>query len=169
MIERENFIKYLQRLEIAYTPKMIFTQEQVNLWYELFSECEETVFKIALDECIKENEFAPNIAGLMKYYRKIIDERNQYRDHVLQQYAVIRDVFEEKFSTDTLNTILEYLRVFPKNMRKAEMTEMTYRAITFCHDCEYQAKEKPSVKEYIEKYECRRADYRVIAAGSNKN
>lgn len=169
-VTRELLKEQMKRLEINYgVDKFKITKEVFELWFDILSKCEEKELVMAFTECLTENEFAPNIAGLMKYYRKIIDERNQYRDHVLQQYAVIRDVFEEKFSADTLNTILEYLSVFPQNMRKAEMTEMTYRAITFCHDCEYQAKEKPSVKEYIEKYECRRADYRVIAAGSNKN
>lgn len=169
-VTRELLKEQMKRMEINYgVEKFKITKEVFELWFDILSKCEEKELVMAFTECLMESEFAPNIAGLMKYYKKIIDERNSYRDFVLKHYEVIRDAFEESYNVAALNAIVDYLRVFPKDKRKAEMTELMYRAITFCHDCEYQAKEKPSVKEYIEKYECRRADYRVIASGSIKN
>lgn len=150
-MERETFLKYLQKLEMAYAPKLSFTQELVDLWYEMFADCEEEGVRLAVNKCIKENEFAPNIAGLMKYYRELESEKNELRDVIQKQYTTMRSIWDEEYSSDTFKALTEYIMKFPKDRRKEEMVELTHRALSFAYGCEAAGrKEKPTIKEYVQ-------------------
>lgn len=150
-MKRESFLKYLRKLELAFSPKLSFTQELVDLWYEMFEDCNEDAFRLAVDKCIKESEFAPNIAGLMKYYKAIVDEHDEMKEVLNSQYKKICSLWTEEYSSDTFNAIVEYIYRFPKKMRKVEMIELTQRAISFSFDCDgCGRKDKPTIKEYVQ-------------------
>ena len=151
MIERDKFILLLQRLEMAYTPKLHFDQNQVDLWYDMFKDCAEEGLKLAVDKCIKENEFAPNIAGLMKYYRELETEHNELKDLIHAQYTTIRSIWGEEYDSDTFKEIAAYILRQPRKMRKVEMVELTHRAVSFRHDCDACGRvEIPTIKEYVQ-------------------
>lgn len=151
MIKRENFIKYLQKLELAYSPKLHFEQEQVDLWYEMFADCSEDGLRLAVDKCIKENEFAPNIAGIMKYYKELEEEKNDLRDTIQHQYTTIRSIWGEQYDSDTFKTIAEYIMRQPKKLRKIEMVELTHKMASFSHDCDIAGRlDKPTIKDYVQ-------------------
>ena len=136
---------------MAFSPKLSFTQELVDLWYEMFEDCNEDAFRLAVDKCIKESEFAPNIAGLMKYYKAIVDEHDEMKEVLNSQYKKICSLWTEEYSSDTFNAIVEYIYRFPKKMRKVEMIELTQRAISFSFDCDgCGRKDKPTIKEYVQ-------------------
>ena len=145
---REQMIK----LETNYgKDKFHITKEIFELWKEMFADCNEQAFKLAVDKCIKENEFAPNIAGLMKYYKAIVDEHDEMKKVLNEQYRKICALWTEEYDSDTFNAIVEYIYRFPKKMRKVEMIELTQRAISFSFDCDgCGRKDKPTIKEYVQ-------------------
>ena len=151
-ISKEFLLKQMGRLELNYgKDRFRVEQDMFDLWYEMFQECEEPGLKLAVDKCIKENEFAPNIAGLMKYYKALEDERNDLRDTIQHQYTTIRSIWGEKYDKDTYESIVEYIMRQPKNMRKVEMVELTHRAVSFAHDCDACGRtDKPTIKRYIQ-------------------
>lgn len=140
------------RLETNYgKDKFVITKDMFDLWYEMFQECEEEGLKLAVDRCIKENEFAPNIAGLMKYYKELENEKNELIDTIKHQYTTIRSIWGENYDKDTLSEIATYIMRRPKKIRKVEMVELTHRAVSFAHDCEAAGRiDKPTIKEYIQ-------------------
>lgn len=151
MIERERFILYLQKLEKAYVSKIKFDQDLVDLWYEMFEGCEEEGFKMAVDKCIRENEFPPNIAGVMKCYKELENERQELGDLIKHQYTTIMSIWGENYDKDTHNAIIKYIFRFPKRTRKVEMVELTQRAVSYKHDCDMCGrKDIPTIKEYVE-------------------
>ena len=130
---------------------MHFTQDLVDLWYEMFQDCEEEGLKLAVDKCIKENEFAPNIAGVMKYYRELDAERQELTDLIKHQYTTMMVVWGEEYDRETLCAIMNYILKFPKSSRKVEMVDLTHRAVSFVHDCEACGRiDKPTIKEYLQ-------------------
>jgi len=151
-ISKEFLLKQMGRLELNYgKDRFRVEQDMFDLWYEMFQECEEPGLKLAVDKCIKENEFAPNIAGLMKYYKALEDERNDLRDTIQHQYTTIRSIWGEKYDKDTYESIVEYIMRQPKNLRKVEMVELTHRAVSFAHDCDACGRtDKPTIKRYIQ-------------------
>ena len=71
-MDKQFLLKQMQRLEKNYGREKFngsfnSPQEMFDFWYEMFSDCNEQAFKLAVDKCIKENEFVPNIAGLVNY------------------------------------------------------------------------------------------------------
>lgn len=151
-ISKEFLLKQMGRLELNYgKDRFRVEQDMFDLWYEMFAECEEPGLKLAVDKCIKENEFAPNIAGLMKYYKALEDERNDLRDTIQHQYTTIRSIWGEKYDKETYESIVEYIMRQPKNLRKVEMVELTHRAVSFAHDCDACGRtDKPTIKGYIQ-------------------
>lgn len=153
MISRERFINILQRLEIAYSPKFQFGNDQTkfNLWYDMFSDCDEEGLLAAVDKCIKENEFPPNIATLMKCYRELEAERTDLAETIKNQYSIICSIWGEKYDPETLREIQRYIVRFPKKTRKVEMVELTHDAVSFRHDCDACGRtDIPTIKEYIQ-------------------
>ena len=152
MITQEFLLKQMSRLELNYGKERFKADQDIfDLWYEMFADCNEQAFKLAVDKCIKENEFAPNIAGLMKYYKAIEEEHDELKETIKHQYTKIRSFWGEEYDKDTFNVIVEYIYRHPKKMRKVEMIELTQRAISFEHDCEAAGRiDIPSIKEYIQ-------------------
>ena len=150
-MERKDFLKYLKKLEMAYAPRMVFTQDLVDLWYEMFADCEEEGLKLAVNKCIKENEFPPNIAGLMKYYRELESEHNELKDLISHQYTLMRSIWQEDYNSETFRAIADYIMRQPSKMRKVEMVELTQKAVSFRHDCDACGRiDIPTIKEYIQ-------------------
>lgn len=151
MIERSEFLKLLQRLDRAYVGKLVFTQDLIDLWYDMFKDCNEQGLKLAVDKCIKESEFAPNIAGLMKYYRELETKHNELVDLVKHQYAIMRSIWEEEYDDDTFMELWAYVNRFPEKSRKVEIVELTHRAVSFKHDCEGLGRtDTPTILRYLQ-------------------
>lgn len=151
MIARKKFLVLLQKLEKAYGSKLHFDQDLVDLWYEMFADCEEEGLKLAIDKCIKESEYVPNIAVVMNCYKELSEEREALRETIKHEYSLMRSIWEEEYDSDTYNTIVKYVYRFPKKQRKVEMVELAQRAISFHHDCTTVGRlQKPTIKEFVE-------------------
>lgn len=152
MITQEFLLKQMAKLELNYGKERFKADQDIfDLWYEMFADCNEQAFKLAVDKCIKENEFAPNIAGLMKYYKVIEEEHDEMKEVLNSQYKKICSLWTEEYDSDTFKAIVEYIYRFPKKMRKVEMIELTQRAISFSFDCDgCGRKDKPTIKEYVQ-------------------
>lgn len=152
MVSREYLLAQLKRLQTNYgADRFNIGQDVFDLWAEMFAECNEDGFRLAVDKYMKENEFAPNIAGIMKCYRVLEDEKNDLKETIKHQYTTIRCIWGEEYDSDTFNEIVKYVMRFPKTMRKVEMIELQQRAVSFAHDCDACGRvEKPTIKEYVQ-------------------
>lgn len=151
-ISKEFLLKQMGRLELNYGKERFKVDQNIfDLWYEMFAECDERGLELAVDKCIKENEFAPNVAGIMKYYKELDAERNELADTIRSQYTTMRSIWGEPYDKDTFNEIVKYIMRQPKSMRKIEMIELQQRAVSFAHDCEgCGRRDKPTIKEYVQ-------------------
>lgn len=150
-ITKEILLYQMGRIELNYGKERFkVDQDMFDLWYEMFSDCDENGFRLAVDKYMKENEFAPNIAGIMKCYRTLEDEKNDLKETIKHQYTTMRCIWGEEYDKDTFNEIVNYVMRFPKNMRKVEMIELQQRACSFAHDCDVCGRViRPTIKEYV--------------------
>lgn len=150
-ITQEFLLSQMKRLEVNYgKDKFVMYPDLFNLWYDMFKDCNEVGVRQAVDKCIKENEFAPNIAGLMKYYKQIESAHNELVNCVKSQYALMRSVWEEPYDFTSLNELYDYTNRFPADTRKTEITEFAQKAVSFRHDCDACGrKDVPTILEYI--------------------
>lgn len=151
-ITREFLKDQMKRLEVNYgKSRFQITQEVFELWYEVFADCEEEGLRIAVTNCLKENEFAPNIAGLMKYYRELDDSRKEIAEVMRSKYTNMLAMWEEEYDSETFRAIVEYIFRFPKEQRKVQMVELTHHALSFYNDCRNCGRQDiPTIKEYVE-------------------
>ena len=150
-IDKSKLKKLMCKLETNYgKDKFAIDQKIFDLWYDMFKNCNETGLTQAVDRCIKENEFAPNIAGLMKYYKQLENEHNDLVSCVKSQYTLMRSVWQEPYDFTTLNELYDYANRFPDGTRKTEITEFARQAVSFRRDCDVCGrKEIPTILEYV--------------------
>lgn len=150
-VTKEFLLAQMKKIETNYgKDKFVITQKMFDLWYEMFSECSEKLLLQAVNRCLKENEFAPNIAGLMKYYREIEDNHNELVATVKSKYQTIRSVWGEQDDLETIKAIYSYLKQFPEKDRKSEMIELCHRAVSFRNDCSADGRtDIPTILEYV--------------------
>ena len=71
-ISKEFLRDQMKKLETNYgKDRFLINQEMFDLWYEVFSDCEAEGLKLAVINCMKDCEYAPNIAKLMKCYKEL--------------------------------------------------------------------------------------------------
>ena len=150
-VSREFLFEQLKRLETNYGDKFKINQDLFDLWHEICADCNEIGFRQAVDRCIRESEFAPNIAGVMKYYKEIEKEHDDLEDLINRQYTTIRSIWGEQFEKETFDAIAEYILRFPRKTRHVEMVELTHKMVSFSNDCDVCGRlDKPSIKEYLQ-------------------
>lgn len=150
MIERERFIPYLQKLDKTYGGKLHFDQDLVDLWYEMFADCEEEGIKLAVDRCIKESEFPPTIATLMKFYKELAEEREELKRLIEHEYSLMKSVWGERDNGETFDAIVNYLNRQPKKERRVKMVELSQEAISYYHDLVAKGIQNiPTILEYV--------------------
>ena len=151
-ISKQFLKEQAKRIETNYgKDRFVMNPDIFDLWYEMFADCDEEGLRLAVTKCIKESEFPPNIAGLMKYYRQLDEERCELGETIKAQYRKMRSFWGEEYDKETHQAIIEYLMRFPKKTRKVEMIELSQRAISFSFNCDgCGRKDKPTIKEYIE-------------------
>lgn len=152
MITQKFLKEQLIKLQTNYgRDKFDLSRETFNLWYEMFADCEEEALKLAVTNCIKESEFAPNIAGLMKYYRAIVQERSEIIEIMESKYKTLLGIWGESANKETFMAIVKYIYSFPKKERKEAMIELAHKAVSFYNDCRNEARlDIPTIKEYVE-------------------
>lgn len=152
MVSKKFLKEQLSKLQVNYgKDKFDISPDAFNLWYEMFADCEEEGLRIAVSNCIKENEFAPNIAGLMKYYKTLEQDRSEIKEIMQSKYNTLRCMWNEDPDSDTFKAIVDYIFRFPKEQRKVQMVELTHNAIAFYNDCRYCGRQNiPTIKEYVE-------------------
>lgn len=152
-MDKMVFISNMQRLDKAYPPKIplnkVQLQEKVNFWYEYFADCKEKIFEQAVTNYIKHEEFPPSIAGVMKYYREIETYLKEMREFLFSQYSMMMATWDENQDQDTLNEFVRIIRKYPREKKKEAAIEITNKAISYHHDCEYEGRTAPSLLEYL--------------------
>lgn len=152
-MDKNVLINSLQRLEKAYPSKEAPTlkqmQEKVDFWFEYFADCKEKIFEQAVTNYIKHEEFPPSIAGVMKYYREIETYLKEMREFLFSQYSMMMATWDENQDQDTLNEFVRIIRKYPREKKKEAAIEITNKAISYHHDCEYEGRTAPSLLEYL--------------------
>lgn len=77
------------------------TKEMFELWYEMFKDFSEEGIKSSVNQYIRENEYPPTIAGIMKIYREKDKRREDVRNYVKGNYSYVSHWCNEKPNSAT--------------------------------------------------------------------
>jgi len=70
MLSKEVFNKSTAKLVTEYGSKGFeMPKERATQWYEFMKEYDDESFINAIDDCLKENSFAPSMSDIIKYYK----------------------------------------------------------------------------------------------------
>lgn len=150
-ISKQFLLQQAKRLETNYgKERFVMNPDIFGLWYEMFQDCEEEGLKLAVDRCLKESEFPPTIATLMKLYKELADEREELKRLIEHEYSLMKSVWDEKDSGETFNEIVRYLNKQPKKERRVKMVELSQEAISYYHDLVAKGIQNiPTILEYV--------------------
>lgn len=152
-ISEQFLLDQMTRFEKNYgKDKFIVEQDMFDLWYEMFADCEEEGLRLAVNRCLKESEFPPTIATVMKFYKELADEREETTKLLEHEYGMMRSIWGEREDEETYNAIVRYLNNQPKKQRKVKMVELSQEAISYYHDLIAKGiQDRPTIKEYVDR------------------
>ena len=140
----------MRKLEINYgADKFRINQEMFDLWYEMSAELNDDIFQTAIIQTIKTCEYAPTFAAVMNKYREIEDYKKEMASFLYHQYSILRATWGENYDKETK---LEFIRLVcdkPKETRKEFAINYTHEAVSYHHECEYEARESPKLIDYL--------------------
>jgi hypothetical protein len=149
-MEKQCIVDQMKKLEANYSPeKFRITQPVYDLWIEMFLGLDEEIFKRAVSNYIKENEFPPTIAGIMKCYEEINQYRKFMKDFLGGQYNVMRSVWDEKIDDKTRRAYIDLVFKCPKDKREDFAVDVVHQAVSYYHDCEFKGVKPPTLIEYL--------------------
>lgn len=142
----------MMKLETNYgREKFVITKDIFELWKEMFADCDIDIFKLAIDKCIKENEYAPNIATIYKYYNHISEKENELEKVVKAQYKLLRSTWEEDVDLKTFEALKGLVLHFPEINRKGILLDFSERAMSYRNGLRGEGRtDIPTLFEYIQ-------------------
>lgn len=152
-MEKKFLLEQMKRIETNYgVAKFNANQQVFDLWYEMFSKHDPNGFKIAVDEYMRTNEFAPNIAGINKIYQRLSDEREHLEKIIKAKYKWVAHWFEEPLNVDTYKDFVDYVCHFPMSERESVAENLAYKLVAYWNDCAERGVPKEarfSISEYL--------------------
>lgn len=131
MASREFIKNQVVRLEDNYgSDRFKLTQPMFELWCEMFKDANEDGLKVSVDEYIASNEYAPNIAGIMKIYKAKANYRKELHIFLLGKYKWVCRWYEEKPSQEVFSMFCKYIAKFPKDIQKTKADEVVRNAVS---------------------------------------
>ena len=152
MITKKFLKEQLLKMQTNYgKDKFDISPELFDIWYEMFADCDENGLRIAVANCIKDSEFPPNIATLMKYYRKLEDDRKELFQVIYGKYTMLSSYWKEAPNEETFKTMVGYAMKIPKDLRVTAIVELAHEMVSFYNDCRNSGRQDiPTIKEYVE-------------------
>lgn len=155
-MEKETLKMELERIEKNYgADKFVMDQGLFDLWYEVVGDSREDVFHDAVNECLKKNAYAPNIAGVMIYYDELM------KMHEERRKALRKDLFNllADWGQERTLTVIEAWINYCKRESEENMIEESHKlandANNFMIACKVKGEKLPPLEKYIEgKYGC---------------
>ena len=153
---REFIKKQIAELKTVYGSKFTINQNQFDVWCKYFQDCKEKSFEEAVEAYIKNNEFPPVIAGIMKYYTEIEEYKSEMKRFLFGYYSTMRAVWDEPYDLDTMNEYIRTVCKNPKSIRKEIAIDIANKAIRYHHDCEYEGLQAVKLIQFLKEvnYEC---------------
>jgi hypothetical protein len=137
MISKKFLKEQMQRIENNYgTSKFNVTQPMFDLWFDIFKDYDVMGFKCAVDEYLKTNEFAPNIAGINKIYQKMVEERDITSHICKAKYKWVARWFEQKPNWDSYKAFLGYVCKYSFDKREKVAESLASKLIAYWNDCD---------------------------------
>jgi hypothetical protein len=154
--------KFLQsemmRIETNYgQDKFKITAEMFNLWWDMFKDLKEEGVKVSVTEYIKNHEYPPNIAGIMKIYTAKNEYRKHMRQLILAKYNYVCRWYEEKKTEQCLKKLINLVFSYPTEDREIVINDFALDAISYYNRCMAEGK-KCSIEEFIEGYKWMQKD-----------
>lgn len=109
------------------------SQKAFDIWVNNFKDYDKTLFCMAIDEVIKNEEFAPRIATINKYYHKLEEERNNIISKAREAYyRAIGQLGQEK-NVDDYKAFLTWLSKFPMAERLEAAESFGWRVVGYAN------------------------------------
>lgn len=131
------------------------SQEIFDLWYDVVGDSQEDAFHDAVNECLKKNVYAPNIAGVMTYYDAILKNRKRVKASMdLDMYGTLSE-WAQKKNEAIVNAWTNYCKRESADEMIEASRKLSHEANDFRIVCILKGEELPPLEKFIEgKYGC---------------
>ena len=123
------------RLEANYgIDKFKITKQMFELWCEMFADLDKEGVKASIDEYIRNNEFPPTVASIMKIYKAKETQRKEAQDYIENMYNWVARWYEEQPGEETYELFARHIRGRPLNEVKAATDILCEKLVNYYND-----------------------------------
>jgi hypothetical protein len=149
-MNKEDFDRQLKKLDVMYEKFNIASQEVYDIWRNCFKDADIKVFTQAVDEVIKNEEYAPNVATVNRYYKQLEEARRAMIEKARECYNRVINALGCEKNVDDYREYLEWLATVPTQERNEIAERFSYEAVNYANGCTASGTPKATFKELLE-------------------
>ena len=151
-MKKEELDEQLKKLDVMYERFSIATQEVYDIWQKAFKDADPKVFEIAVEEVIKNEEYAPCVAVVNRYYKKLEGERQEIVNKARGCYTEVLWALGEKKDTNDYAAFLTMLTRYPREKRIRVAEDFRDKAISYSNITEADGGKKKTFRQLLKGY-----------------
>lgn len=92
-MKKTELSEILLKVKKIYGDRFLIEQGTLDAWYEFIGDLDFSIAKAATSRYVRENEYAPTVAGIMKHYNAIVEEHNEVMARLKENYDRITGLY----------------------------------------------------------------------------
>ena len=149
-MNKEELDRQLKKLDVMYEKFNIASQEVYDIWRNSFKDADLKVFTQAIDEVIKNEEYAPNVATVNRYYKQIEAARKAMIEKARECFNRAISALGCEKNVDDYKAYLEWLATIPAEERAEAADRFSYNVVNHANSCTANGAPKATFKKLLE-------------------
>ena len=139
----------LKRLGDVYQ-NFTVTPTAFNTWCDIFMGYDKQLFIMAVDEVIRNEEFAPKIATINKYYTQLKQTKKDITSKAREAYNRAVNALGSEKSVEEFKALLEYLTTLPIEERAEKVDDFGWRVVSYANGAITRGETLKTFRELLE-------------------
>ncbi len=147
-MKRVEMTKILEKLKMAYPEKFNLNEDTVGAWYEFIGDIDYETASQAVHRYVRESEYAPTVAGIMKRYNEIVEENIKRKMDAINEFDAATSIYPGVTNDDS-KEFYRLLSGYPVNKWGVIQGRFRRSIWAYIEKCEKERRSPKQMNEVI--------------------